>query len=102
MCRRGKGCSEPDPHGIGTMNSPAWARAIADLMNKADGFPNRVAEPRYAEAFDIMRELDRTFEGRDADGAPSGDGSYWIGHSLALRIWYWIHPEKIPDEPPSF
>lgn len=46
--------------------------------------------------------LDATFTGRDADGAPGADGSYWLGHSLALRVWYWLHPERVPpDEPPS-
>lgn len=50
----------------------------------------------------VLEDLDRTFEGRDADGAPSADGSYWLGHSMALRIWHWLHPEKVPNGPPSF
>jgi hypothetical protein len=54
------------------------------------------ARKRIAEARDIMAELDRTFEGIDADGAPSGDGSYWLGHSTALRVWYWLHPGRVP------
>lgn len=55
---------------------------------------------RYAEAEAILKELDRTFEGRDADGAPAADGSYWLGHGMALRIWFWLHPEQEPTNEP--
>lgn len=49
----------------------------------------------------VLRDVDACFQGRDADGAPSADGTYWLGHSTALKVWYALHPEKLSTTPPE-
>ena len=36
LCSGGAGCSEPDAHGIGTLNSPRWAETVANLLNASE------------------------------------------------------------------